>query len=73
MFVVPHCLPLIRKFECHMNMEVAGCGQLFQYLFKYVHKGIPNTGFVDALRLTLLLPQAQIVLNSVSRRKTGMV
>ena len=38
-FVVPHCLPLIRKFECHMNMEVAGCGQLFQYLFKYIHKG----------------------------------
>jgi len=36
-FVVPHCLPLIQKFECHMNMEVAGCGQLFQYLFKYVH------------------------------------
>ena len=39
-FVVPHCLPLIRKFECHMNMEIAGCGQLFQYLFKYIHKGI---------------------------------
>ena len=41
-FVVPHCLPLIRKFECHMNMEIAGCGQLFQYLFKYIHKGITN-------------------------------
>ena len=38
-FVVPHCLPLIRKFKCHINMEIAGCGQLFQYLFKYVHKG----------------------------------
>jgi hypothetical protein len=32
-FVVPHCLPLLRKFDCHMNMEIAGCGQLFQYLF----------------------------------------
>ena len=41
-FVVPHCLPLIRKFECHMNMEIAGCGQLFQYLFKYIHKGTNN-------------------------------
>jgi len=41
-FVVPHCLPLIRKFECHMNMEIAGCGQLFQYLFKYIHKGIAD-------------------------------
>ena len=39
-FVVPHCLPLLRKFECHMNVEIAGCGQLFQYLFKYIHKGI---------------------------------
>ena len=38
-FVVPHCLPLLRKFKSHMNMEIAGCGQLFQYLFKYVHKG----------------------------------
>lgn len=41
-FVVPHCLPLIRKFGCHINMEVAGCGQLFQYLFKYIHKGITD-------------------------------
>jgi len=39
-FVVPHCLPLIQKFNCHINMEIAGCGHLFQYLFKYVHKGI---------------------------------
>lgn len=51
-FVVPHCLPLIRKFECHMNMEVAGCGQLFQYLFKYVHKGMPDTQFADPLCLS---------------------
>ena len=43
-FVVPHCLPLIRKFKCHMNMEIAGCGQLFQYLFKYIHKGSTNPG-----------------------------
>jgi len=39
-FVVPHCLPLLRKFNCHINMEIAGCGHLFQYLFKYIHKGI---------------------------------
>ena len=39
-FVVPHCLPLLRKFQSHINMEVAGTGQLFQYLFKYIHKGI---------------------------------
>lgn len=37
--IVPHCLPLLRKFKCHMNVEIGGSGQLFQYLFKYIHKG----------------------------------
>jgi len=37
--IVPHCLPLLRKFQCHMNVEIGGSGQLFQYLFKYIHKG----------------------------------
>lgn len=37
--VVAHCLPLLRKFRCHLNVEIAGSGQLFQYLFKYIHKG----------------------------------
>lgn len=38
--IVPHCLPLLRKFKCHMNVEIGGSGQLFQYLFKYIHKGV---------------------------------
>jgi hypothetical protein len=38
--VVPYCLPLLRKFQCHMNFEIAGSAHLFQYLFKYVHKGM---------------------------------
>ena len=37
--VVPHCLPLLRKFHCHINFEVASTSHLFQYIFKYVHKG----------------------------------
>ena len=37
--IVPYCLPLLRKFKCHMNVEIGGSGQLFQYLFKYIHKG----------------------------------
>lgn len=37
--VVPHCLPILRKFLCHINWEIAGTSQLFQYLFKYIHKG----------------------------------
>ena len=38
-WVVPHCLPLLRKFRCHMNFEAASSSHLFQYLFKYIHKG----------------------------------
>ena len=38
-FVVPHCLPLLRKIRCHINFEVASSSHLFQYLFKYIHKG----------------------------------
>ena len=37
--IVPHCLPLLRKFECHINFEVASTSHIFQYLFKYIHKG----------------------------------
>jgi hypothetical protein len=36
--VVPHCLALLRKFECHINFEVASSSHIFQYLFKYIHK-----------------------------------
>ncbi len=38
--VVPHCLPLIRAFQCHINFEAAGPSYIFQYIFKYIHKGI---------------------------------
>ena len=37
--VVPHCLALLRKFRCHINFEIAGTSHLFQYIFKYIHKG----------------------------------
>ena len=37
--VVPHCLPLVRQFRCHINFEVANTSHMFQYLFKYIHKG----------------------------------
>lgn len=39
--VVAHCLPLLRIFRCHMNFEAASSSHLFQYLFKYIHKGLP--------------------------------
>jgi hypothetical protein len=38
--VVPHCLPLLQKFQCHINFEVANTSHIFQYLFKYIHKGM---------------------------------
>ena len=37
--IVPYCLPFLQKFQCHMNVEIGGSGQLFQYLFKYIYKG----------------------------------
>ena len=37
--VVPYCLPLFRMYQCHINFEVASAAQLFQYIFKYIHKG----------------------------------
>lgn len=37
--VVPHCLPLLRALHCHINFEVANSSHLFQYIFKYIHKG----------------------------------
>lgn len=37
--VVPHCLPLIHMMKCHINFECTGTSHLFQYLFKYIHKG----------------------------------
>ncbi|KIY51825.1 hypothetical protein FISHEDRAFT_12425, partial [Fistulina hepatica ATCC 64428] len=46
-WVVPHCLPLLRKFECHINFEVASTSHIFQYIFKYIHKG-PDTTIYTA-------------------------
>lgn len=37
-WIVPHCLPLLRKFRCHINLEAASPSHLFQYIFKYIHK-----------------------------------
>jgi hypothetical protein len=39
-WVVPHCLPLLQKSQSHINFEVANTSHLFQYLFKYIHKGM---------------------------------
>lgn len=38
--IVPHCLPLLRKFKCHINFEVSSTSHIFLYLFKYIHKGV---------------------------------
>ena len=37
--VVPYNLALLRMFKCHINFEVATTSHIFQYLFKYIHKG----------------------------------
>jgi hypothetical protein len=45
--VVPHCLPLLRKFQCHINFEVANTSHIFQYLFKYLHKSESITFYLQ--------------------------
>ena len=37
--VVEHILPLIRVFQCHINVQIASTSHIFQYLFKYINKG----------------------------------
>ena len=37
--VVEHILPLIRLFQCHINIQIASTSHIFQYLFKYINKG----------------------------------
>jgi hypothetical protein len=39
-WVIVHCLPILQKFHCHINFEACSPGQLFQYIFKYIHKGM---------------------------------
>ena len=44
-WVVPHCIELLRKFNCHINFEAANTSHIFSYLFKYVHKGTDRAVF----------------------------
>jgi hypothetical protein len=39
-WVVAHNIQLLRVLMCHLNFEVANTSALFQYLFKYVYKGM---------------------------------
>ena len=66
-WVVPYCLPLLHKYQCHINFEIASTSHLFQYLFKYIHKG-PSALHCDCELLTLICyyPQVLIMPSSLS-------
>jgi hypothetical protein len=51
-WIVPYCLPLLRQFECHINFEVCCTSHIFQYLFKYIQKGITLRPFHMFIQLT---------------------
>ena len=38
--VVEHFLPLIHQFQCHINVQITSTSHIFQYLFKYINKGV---------------------------------
>ena len=38
--VMLYCLLLLHKFQCHLNLEICSTSHIFQYLFKYIHKGM---------------------------------
>lgn len=52
-WVVPHCLPLLRMFKCHINFEAANPSHLFQYIFKYIHKSSSACPFALGHQMTL--------------------
>ncbi len=43
--VVEHILPLLRLFNCHINVQIASTSHIFQYLFKYINKGLYSPVF----------------------------
>lgn len=38
-WVVPHNLEVLKKYQCHINVEACNKTYLIKYLFKYVNKG----------------------------------
>lgn len=54
--VVPYCMPLLCTYQCHINFEVASATQLFQYIFKYIHKGDHLLLLLFPLSFSLLGP-----------------
>jgi len=40
-YVVPHNLYLLKKYHCHINVEVCSSIHAIKYVFKYVYKNVP--------------------------------
>ena len=61
-WVVPHCLPLLWKFKCHINLKVANPSHLFQCIFKYIHKSLFYITLLNHIALTKLIIRSRLCL-----------
>jgi hypothetical protein len=65
-WVVPHCLPLLRQFQCHINFEVSCTSHIFQYLFKYIHKGMASSFFTTHSLLLIIQSMEALIMRDTS-------